>query len=184
MLVGPYSVAHLRLSQSLRNVGVTDKTPKVYLTDTLESPNNPPQFTASLLQAQLTEERKRAQGVKKDVRVFVCLGNPPYDREEQDPNEATGKRKGGWVRYGDEEQEGIVPANPILEDFLTPAREAGAGGPPQELVQRLRVFLAMGSLEGARLYGRGGNSHFHHRFFLFAGPRVCRHAPEDARGFR
>ena len=127
VLVGPYSVAHLRLSQSLRNAGVTDKTPKVYLTDTLESPNNPPQFTASLLQAQLTEERKRAQDVKKDVRVFVCLGNPPYDREEQDPNEATGKRKGGWVRYGDEEQEGIVPANPILEDFLAPAQEAGAG---------------------------------------------------------
>ena len=127
VLVGPYSVAHLRLSQSLRNAGVTDKTPKVYLTDTLESPNNPPQFTASLLQAQLTEERKRAQDVKKDVRVFVCLGNPPYDREEQDPNEATGKRKGGWVRYGDEEQEGIAPATPILEDFLAPASEAGAG---------------------------------------------------------
>ncbi len=127
VLVGPYSVAHLRLSQSLRNAGVTDKAPKVYLTDTLESPNHPPQFTASLLQAQLTEERKRAQDVKKDVRVFVCLGNPPYDREEQDPNEATGKRKGGWVRYGDEEQEGIVPANSILEDFLAPAREAGAG---------------------------------------------------------
>ena len=127
VLVGPYSVAHLRLSQSLRNAGVIDKTPKVYLTDTLESPNNPPQFTASLLQAQLTEERKRAQDVKKDVRVFVCLGNPPYDREEQDPNEATGKRKGGWVRYGDEEQEGIIPTNPILEDFLAPAREAGAG---------------------------------------------------------
>ena len=106
---------------------MTDKTPKVYLTDTLESPNNPPQFTASLLQAQLTEERKRAQDVKKDVRVFVCLGNPPYDREEQDPNEATGKRKGGWVRYGDEEQEGIAPATPILEDFLAPASEAGAG---------------------------------------------------------
>ncbi len=127
VLVGPYSVAHLRLSQSLRNAGVTDKTPKVYLTDTLESPHHPPQFTASLLQAQLTEERKRAEGVKKDVRVFVCLGNPPYDREEQDPNEAIGKRKGGWVRYGDKEQEGIVPANPILEDFLAPAREVGAG---------------------------------------------------------
>ena len=127
VLVGPYSVAHLRLSQSLRNAGVTDKTPKVYLTDTLESPNNPPQFTASLLQAQLTEERKRAQDVKKDVRVFVCLGNPPYDREEQHPNEATGKRKGGWVRYGDEAQEGTVPPNPILEDFLALAREAGAG---------------------------------------------------------
>ncbi len=127
VLVGPYSVAHLRLSQSLRNAGVTDKTPQVYLTDTLESPNHPPQFTASLLQAQLTEERKRAEGVKKDVRVFVCLGNPPYDREEQDPNEAIGKRKGGWVRFGDKEQEGIVPAKPILEDFLAPARKVGAG---------------------------------------------------------
>ena len=127
VLVGPYSVAHLRLSQSFRNAGVIGKTPRVYLTDTLESPNHPPQFTASLLQAQLTEERKRAQHVKKDVRVFVCLGNPPYDREELDPNDAGGKRKGGWVRYGDEQQEGIEKANPILEDFLAPAREAGAG---------------------------------------------------------
>ena len=127
VLVGPYSVAHLRLSQSLRNAGVTDKTPRIYLTDTLESPNRPPQFTASLLQAQLTEEHRRAQDVKKDVRVFVCLGNPPYDRQEQDPYEPTEKRKGGWVRYGNEEQEGIEPATPILEDFLAPAREAGAG---------------------------------------------------------
>ena len=127
VLVGPYSVAHLRISQSLRNAGVTDKTPRIYLTDTLESPNRPPQFTASLLQAQLTEEHRRAQGVKKDVRVFVCLGNPPYDRQEQDPDEPTEKGKGGWVRHGNEEQEGIEPATPIIEDFLAPAREAGAG---------------------------------------------------------
>ncbi len=127
LLVGPYSVAHLRLSQSLANAGVTDKAPQVYLTDTLESPNHPPQFTASLLQAHLTEERERAQHVKKDMRVFVCLGNPPYDREEQDPDEDTGKRKGGWVRYGDEEPEGVERTSPILEDFLAPAREAGAG---------------------------------------------------------
>ena len=86
LLVGAYSVAHLRLSQRLRDAGVTDKPPKVYLTDTLESPNHIPDFTASLLQARLTEERKRALEVKKDVRVFVCLGNPPYDREEKRPN--------------------------------------------------------------------------------------------------
>ena len=126
VLVGPYSVAHLRLSQSLKNAGVTGKAPKVYLTDTLESPNYPPPFTSHLLQAQLTEERKRALDVKKDVRVFVCLGNPPYDREEHDPNEDTGQRKGGWVRYGDDQQ-GIALTTPILEDFLAPAREAGAG---------------------------------------------------------
>ena len=125
LLVGPYSVAHLRLSQRLRDAGVTDKPPRVYLTDTLESPNHLPNFTAGLFQARLTEERKRAQQVKKDVRVFVCLGNPPYDREEREPTDDSGqKRKGGWVRYGDEE-EGASP--PILEDFLRPAREADQG---------------------------------------------------------
>ena len=124
ILVGPYSVAHLRLSQRLRDIGVGDKTPKVYLTDTLESPYHLPDFRAGLLQAQLTEERKRALEVKKDVRVFVCLGNPPYDREQKDPNDDVGRRKGGWVRYGDE---GERADQPILEDFLAPVREAGQG---------------------------------------------------------
>ena len=73
------------MGRRMKDAGVLAVTPKVYLTDTLESPNQLPEFTASLLQAQLTEERTRAQAVKKDTRVFVCLGNPPYDREERDP---------------------------------------------------------------------------------------------------
>ena len=124
ILVGPYSVAHLRISQALRDAGVSDKTPQVFLTDTLESPNQVPDFTAGLLQARLTEERKRALEVKKDVRVFVCLGNPPYDRQQRDPEDEEGQSKGGWVRYGDG-GEGAEP--PILEDFLAPVREAGQG---------------------------------------------------------
>ena len=124
LLVGAYSVAHLRLSQRLRDGGVTDRPPKVYLTDTLESPYHVPDFTASLLQARLTEEGKRALEVKKDVRVFVCLGNPPYDREGRDPADDQGQRKGGWVRYGDG---GEGASRPILEDFLAPVREAGQG---------------------------------------------------------
>ena len=124
ILVGPYSVAHLRLSQRLRDAGVTDRTPKVYLTDALESPNQMPDFRASLLHARLTEERKRALAIKKDLRVFVCLGNPPYDREARDMQDQSGQRKGGWVRYGDG-GEGASPS--ILEDFLAPVREAGQG---------------------------------------------------------
>ena len=122
ILVGPYSVAHLRLSQRLRDAGVADRVPKLYLTDTLESPNQVPDFTSSLLQAHLTEEGRLALEVKKDMRVFVCLGNPPYDREERDPEDDAGPRKGGWVRFGDE---GDGAPMPILEDFLAPAREAG-----------------------------------------------------------
>ena len=124
ILVGPYAVAHLRISQRLRDVGVTDVPPRIFLTDTLESPNALPDFTASILQERLTDERRRAQEIKKDTRVFVCIGNPPYDREQRDPDDDEGKRKGGWVRYGDEGQDVALP---ILEDFLAPAREAGAG---------------------------------------------------------
>ena len=124
ILVGPYSVAHLRLSQRLKDAGIADTVPKVYLTDTLESPNQMSEFTASVLQAHMTEERSKAQQVKKDTRVFVCLGNPPYDREERDPLDDTGPRKGGWVRHGDA---GDSSPPPILEDFLAPAREAGQG---------------------------------------------------------
>ena len=126
ILVGPYSVAHLRLSQRLKDAGVMGKAPKVYLTDTLESPNQLRDFTASLLQARLTDERKKALEVKKDLRVFVCLGNPPYDRDLREPSDISdgSRRKGGWVRYGDAE-EGSPP--PIIEDFVAPVRAAGDG---------------------------------------------------------
>ena len=77
LLVGPYAVAHLRLSRRLADAGVSDRPAKVYLTDALESPNQPPDFTASLLQERLTQERKQALEVKRDLRVLVCLGNPP-----------------------------------------------------------------------------------------------------------
>ncbi len=125
ILVGPYSVAHLRLSQRLREAGVKDHAGLVYLTDTLESPNHPHKFQAGLLQASMTEERKRAQDVKKRARVFVCLGNPPYDREERELDQKGGRRKGGWVRHGDDDED---QPTPILEDFLAPVRESGGGG--------------------------------------------------------
>ena len=123
ILVGAYSVAHLRVSQRLRGVDIGNVAVRIYLTDTLESPNRLPDFTASLLQERLTEERARAQTIKKDERVIVCIGNPPYDREQQDPDSDEGRRKGGWVRYGDAGDS----EPPILEDFLAPVRESGEG---------------------------------------------------------
>ena len=76
-----------------------------------------------MMQEQISLERERAQEVKKAVPVVVCLGNPPYDREQRDPDSDEGRRKGGWVRYGDDGES----EPPILEDFLAPARAAGAG---------------------------------------------------------
>ena len=125
ILVGAYSVAHLRISQRLRDLNVTDKPPNVYLTDTLESPNGLADFPASMMQASLTEEHNRALKVKKDTRIFVCLGNPPYDREERDPNDESDHHKGGWVRYGDEGSD----ESPILEDFPKTGARRGSRCP-------------------------------------------------------
>ena len=61
--------------------------------------------------------------------MLVCLGNPPYDRQEIDLTDEATQRKGGWVRFGDQgaQEDAEDSARPLLADFLDPAREAGAG---------------------------------------------------------
>lgn len=132
-MVGPYAVAHLRLTQLIANHGGTLPRDgiQVYLTDTLESPNQVP-HEVNLFARRLTEEHRRAQRIKKHTRVLVCMGNPPYDREQAEDGERPEHlRKGGWVRRGDPR----VPSpdnpsdhtRPILQDFIEPASEVGAG---------------------------------------------------------
>ena len=127
ILVGPYAVAHLRFTQAITAAGGT--LPKdgirVYLTDTLESPNVQPKQLA-LEWKKLTEEHKRAQEVKSTKRVVVCMSNPPYNREQRDPaTESKEQRKGGWVRWGDHPDD--AAEYKILQDFIEPASKAGAG---------------------------------------------------------
>ena len=129
LLVGPYAVAHLRVTQSVQTQGGTlpEDGAHVYLTDTLESPHaaSPGQTPLSLW--SLAEEHARAQQIKAATRVLVCLGNPPYDRQEIDPADDATQRKGGWVRHGDPDaprkQESM---RPLLDAFLDPVRQAGA----------------------------------------------------------
>lgn len=123
LLVGPYAVAHLRLTNLLSSAGATLPAEGIhmYLTDTLESPyTDPPQ--PPLMADRLTTEQHRARLVKAQVPVFVCMGNPPYFREEGVEDEA--RTRGKWVRFGDPNVPGETP---ILDDFLRPAREANAG---------------------------------------------------------
>jgi hypothetical protein len=86
ILVGPYAVAHLRLTQRITDLRA--KLPKdgvrVYLTDTLESPEIKPSAHMPLYLRPLSEEHKKAARVKKDEPVLVCMGNPPYRRQTFD----------------------------------------------------------------------------------------------------
>jgi len=149
ILVGPYAVAHLRISEAIRARGgeFPDDGLHVYLTDTLESPNAEAP-AGTVFGKVLTDEHKRAIRIKRETQVLVCMGNPPYDREQaEDPTNPThlAHRKGGWVRFGDREaqkghadkkadKKGDSQASEdaadegILHDFLQPAKDAGMGG--------------------------------------------------------
>ena len=122
-MVGPYAVSELRVSRALTDLGASLPVdgPRVYLTDTLESPHaEPPQLP--LFMRPIAEQRVKALKVKSEVPVIVCLGNPPYDRHEA-ATPTNGDRTGSWVRWGDNGKS----ADAILRDFLNPAIDAGHG---------------------------------------------------------
>ncbi|HEX8523053.1 MAG TPA: type ISP restriction/modification enzyme [Tepidisphaeraceae bacterium] len=98
LLPGPYSVAHLRLSQRLTGLADDPTLAQVVLTDTLESPDAPSRTLESWGDAQvLAEEQDRANRIKLEQRVTVVIGNPPYRRVERD---LKGRGSGGWVIDG------------------------------------------------------------------------------------
>ncbi len=142
ILVGPYAVAHLRLTQALEGAINSAKSPSeppeklgtplnIYLADTLESPNSAPPGGLDLTHKALTNEHEAARKVKNEGNIVVCLGNPPYDRQTIDEGDTTTHRKGGWVRFGDQVKGGAKLEDqgerPIFKDFTDPATIAGAG---------------------------------------------------------
>ena len=131
ILVGPYAVAHLRVTERIQARGgvLPEDGAHVYLSDTLESPHAAPPGQMALALRSLAQEHERAREIKAKTQVLVCLGNPPYDRQEIDLDDEETQRRGGWVRLGDPgtQEDAGDAARPILDGFLEPARQAGAG---------------------------------------------------------
>ena len=135
-LVGPYIVAQIQLSKAFleyqtEGVDTGDIKPNIYLGDTLSSPYQNPKGQGALFYRSLTEEQEKVRRIKTEEEVLVCLGNPPYDRQNISPDDANKHRKGGWVRFGDDiqgegksEKQGETP---ILETFLRPAKKKKKG---------------------------------------------------------
>lgn len=98
LLPGPYAVAHLRITERLRDLGgqLPENGVNVLLADTLTSPHDDtgPQLALFGDAAVLAAERRRAQDVKRTQPVMVVLGNPPYRRVDRES-------AGGWVVHGD-----------------------------------------------------------------------------------
>ena len=108
---GPFSVAELRISETLRGLGgeLPVEGLNLYVTNTLGNPkarNRP--MTGNTLRL-LADQSNRANKVKREVPIQVCIGNPPYK------DKAEGK--GGWI------EDGGSAEKPLLDDF----RAAGMG---------------------------------------------------------
>ena len=86
-LIAPYTIAHLKLSQYLREQQLPlrdGERLKVFLTNTLE----PIEPQKNFLLPAITAEAEAAQAVKEKP-VLVIVGNPPYSGHS--------KNKGAWI---------------------------------------------------------------------------------------
>jgi hypothetical protein len=118
LLPGPYSVAHLRLSQRLSNLAERPTRAQVILTDTLESPLAKSIAPEMFGDAEvLAHEQDRAKRIKLEQRVTVVIGNPPYRRVERD---LKGRGSGGWVIDG--KVPGRTSDKSLFDDILDVAK--------------------------------------------------------------
>lgn len=87
LLIAPYAVAHLKLTLEIERLGFDFKLTKgdddtendrfkVYLANTLDDPNKPPQKLFGF--DSIPAESEKAQIVKRDVPILAIIGNPPY----------------------------------------------------------------------------------------------------------
>lgn len=108
---GPFSVAELRISETLRELGgeLPEEGLNLYVTNTLGNPTARNRPTTGNTLRLLADQSNRANRVKREVPIQVCIGNPPYK------DKAEGK--GGWI------EDGGSAEKPLLDDF----RAAGMG---------------------------------------------------------
>lgn len=78
LLMASYTIAHLKLSLSLKASGYENQTNqrfKVYLTNSLEEATP---RAENLFSNWLSDEADSASLVKSQTPVMICIGNPPY----------------------------------------------------------------------------------------------------------
>lgn len=107
--LGPFAVAQLRITAEIAALtGAVPRDPvRMYVTDTLGSPDDDGGWIPGLL-APIAKSRKDANKIKRDERITVVIGNPPYKEKA--------KGRGGWVEGEDRTAEKTA----ILKAWMPP----------------------------------------------------------------
>ena len=107
---GPFAVAQLRILAELQSLLEDPRaTPSIrlFVTDTLGNPYAEEEYIPQILMP-LGESRRRANEIKRQERITVVIGNPPYKEKA--------KGLGGWIESGTTAD---VP-KPPLGDWMPP----------------------------------------------------------------
>ncbi len=93
MQLGPFAVAQLRMTGEIANLTkkVSNTPLRMYVTDTLGNPYVEIEEMSALTKG-ISESRRQANEIKKNERITVVIGNPPYKEKA--------KGQGGWVESG------------------------------------------------------------------------------------
>ncbi len=88
--LGPFAVAQLRIiAEIVALTGTAPATPpRMFVTNTLSNPDDTEGWIPHFL-APIAESRKAANKIKRDEKITVVIGNPPYKEKA--------KGRGGWV---------------------------------------------------------------------------------------
>lgn len=143
LLMGPYSVAHMRLTQMLESTGVElgKDGVNVFLTNSLTDPGDlsaeGQQISIWEIMDDITEETRKAGLVKNEqTPIRVIVGNPPYDRGSKEKALGSGSTKHRNVVL--EEHNGN---RPLIDDFIEPLKAYGQGGQAKNLYNSYVYFI-------------------------------------------
>ena len=111
MQFGPFAVAQLRLLAELQTLlGDPSAVPatRLYVTDTLGNPYAEEEHLPQILRP-LGESRRHANAIKRQEKITVVIGNPPYKEKAKD--------LGGWIESGSAGSKTDAP----LRQWMPPA---------------------------------------------------------------
>ena len=174
---GPFAVAQLRLIAELQ--ALMNKPPlpelRLFITDTLGNPFIEEERLGQTYEP-IAVSRRAANKVKKEERITVVIGNPPYKEKAEG--------RGGWIEKGS----GGKLVAPL--DRWRPPPEWGVGAHRQAPEESVRLFLALGDVESLWLrqlrshrqsrQGRGRHRLFHHRRRVSQRSRLRENARRSA----
>ena len=177
MQFGPFAVAQLRIHAELRSLlDDPDAVPatRLFVTDTLGNPYAEEEYLPQIL-LPLGESRQGANAIKRQEKVTVVIGNPPYKEKA--------KGLGGWIESGSTGNEIAAP----LRHWMPPA-DWNVGAHAKHLRNLYVYFWRWATW---KVFGDGGRSRtegrapgpprhrlIHHRGGLSERTRLS----EDARG--